>query len=138
MNSSIQSNGVGGIQGGGGGAGGSISIDYTNIVSVNHSKIIANGGVGKSSGSGGRIRFWDQNWSTVPASIPYLHLSISAVGGGLCQSELTCGLNGSIISSPCPPGYSTNFTTFSCYKCNNGSYQLLYGYGDCLKCGSIP
>lgn len=129
---------MGGIQGGGGGAGGSISIDYTNFAAANNSKITAIGGVGKSSGSGGRIRFWDQNWPTVSTINPELSISISAAGGGLCQSELTCGLDGSIISSPCPPGFSTNFTTYSCFKCKVGQYQLLYGYGECLECGNIP
>lgn len=63
MNSSLQSNGVGGIQGGGGGAGGSISMDFY-VMTSNYSTASANGGAGKSSGSGGRIRFWDQNWKT--------------------------------------------------------------------------
>lgn len=62
INSNILANGKNGIQGGGGGAGGSISIDFVNLIA--NSNITANGGNGdrSSSGSGGRIRFWNHNW----------------------------------------------------------------------------
>ena len=55
-----------GIQGGGGGAGGSISLDYNQIYSTDV-LISANGGNGdkvSSSGSGGRIRLWNHQWRT--------------------------------------------------------------------------
>lgn len=61
------SNGVGGIQGGAGGAGGSVSLDFY-VLTSNDSTTSANGGAGKSSGSGGRIRVWDQNWKTYTAA----------------------------------------------------------------------
>jgi hypothetical protein len=110
---SLLANGVGGIQGGGGGAGGSISIDYTQLSASGNSIMTANGGNGKSSGSGGRIRIWDQNWKSNQASSNQ-NISIEATGGLQCDSTLNCGENGSIISSPCPPGYSTNLINFMC------------------------
>jgi hypothetical protein len=64
---SINSDGRNGSQGGGGGSGGSISIDYSWLsFGKNNSTITANGGGGdklSSSGSGGRIRFWNHNWN---------------------------------------------------------------------------
>ncbi len=129
--------GVGGYQGGGGGAGGSISIDYTQLSTLNGSLISANGGIGKSSGSGGRIRIWNQNWKKYQA-IPISNITIESAGGQQCESNLTCGEAGSIISSPCPPGYSTNFTSYTCYQCTNGTYQLTYGYSLCMKCTNKP
>jgi hypothetical protein len=109
----ILANGVGGIQGGGGGAGGSISVDYTQLSTAENSIMRANGGNGKSSGSGGRIRIWDQNWK-IYQTPNNQNISIEATGGLQCDSSLNCGENGSIISSPCPPGYSTNFINFMC------------------------
>jgi len=54
--------GIRGIQGGGGGAGGAVSIDYNYLLAYISNNISASGGDGKSSGGGGRIRFWNQNW----------------------------------------------------------------------------
>ena len=58
----MKSDGKNGVQGGGGGAGGSISLDYESIQS--DSLISASGGSGEksSSGAGGRIRLWNHNW----------------------------------------------------------------------------
>ena len=129
-NSVFLANGIGGIQGGGGGSGGSISIDYcipTITASVN---ISANGGNAKSSGGGGRVRFFYHNWTSI--FLPYQNginsLLITSYGGSDCDSKLTCGQNGSVIASPCPPGYSLNYISYTCELCSVGSYQLNYGY----------
>ncbi len=62
----ITSDGKNGIQGGGGGAGGTISLDYNTLSATGYlTTISANGGNGdkmSSSGSGGRIRLWNHNW----------------------------------------------------------------------------
>lgn len=61
----VLAEGKNGIQGGGGGAGGSISMDYSKIYSPFLTVISANGGNGdkmSSSGSGGRIRLWNHMW----------------------------------------------------------------------------
>jgi hypothetical protein len=64
--STISANGMNGIMNGGGGSGGSISIDYSMAEGRTVIPITANGGSGdkkSSSGSGGRIRFWNHSWN---------------------------------------------------------------------------
>ena len=63
--STVAADGKNGIQGGGGGAGGTISLDYSNIYGNKLSTISASGGNGdkmSSSGSGGRVRLWNHMW----------------------------------------------------------------------------
>lgn len=62
-NTTIEANGKPGTQGGGGGSGGSIALDYMSVKG-NISSINVNGGSGKSSGGGGRLWLWDHNWHT--------------------------------------------------------------------------
>jgi len=64
-NSVFLANGIGGIQGGGGGSGGSISIDYCSPTISGLVNISANGGSAKSSGGGGRVRFFYHNWTSI-------------------------------------------------------------------------
>lgn len=105
----ILSEGKTGIQGGGGGAGGSISIDC-NFTNGTLTTISANGGRGdkmSSSGAGGRIRIWNHFWRN-QLTIPNLTNTyiITASGGANCEAKsLSCGENGSVLTSPCRPGY---------------------------------
>lgn len=63
---SVLAEGKNGIQGGGGGAGGTISLNYRLLNALGAQTIVSvNGGNGdkmSSSGSGGRIRLWNYNW----------------------------------------------------------------------------
>jgi hypothetical protein len=57
-----------------------VSIEYSNIFGSGF--ITANGGNGKSSGGGGRIRIWNHNWKTTNSNTSSLNnFSISANGG---------------------------------------------------------
>ena len=56
---------MGGIQGGGGGSGGAVSIDFSNLDVSGEFNVSANGGGGRSSGGGGRIRFFYHKWNQV-------------------------------------------------------------------------
>jgi hypothetical protein len=69
QNSILLANGISGIQGGGGGSGGSISIDFMNSNTFGSIVISVNGGDGKSSGGGGRIRYYNHNWTTISENI---------------------------------------------------------------------
>jgi hypothetical protein len=103
--------------------------------------ITANGGDGKSSGGGGRVRFFYHNWTysvlqtSQSSNQPFM---IKALGGGSCQSTLTCGENGSVIAAPCPPGYHLNLHNFACLACPIGYFQIDYGYEVCEPCMIKP
>lgn len=84
VSSNISSNGYGGVQGGGGGSGGTVLFDYSSLVLNGKSNISANGGNGKSSGGGGRIRIWNHNWRTIQPSIVAGQLEIKISGGVDC------------------------------------------------------
>lgn len=88
-NSSVQADGKSGTQGGGGGAGGSIALDYT-IMSGN-SVISVDGGTGKSSGGGGRLWLWNHNWRFQKYSAYLSQFNITAQGGTGCLQLLSCG-----------------------------------------------
>jgi hypothetical protein len=138
QNSNFLANGVGGIQGGGGGSGGSIAIDFTTLNMMGMVNITANGGTGKSSGGGGRVRFYYHNWTAALTTNGLSFLMIQANGGANCDGGLTCGQNGSVNTAPCPPGYQLDYTSYACVSCPVGYYQLVYGYENCQPCASRP
>jgi len=86
MSTNITANGAAGIQGGGGGAGGSISIDFGQLqfIGTTPNFILANGGNGRSSGGGGRMRIWNHYWLTPSGLTPGYNVSIQANFGGDC------------------------------------------------------
>ena len=58
----MSSNGKNGIQNGGGGAGGAVSLDY-NFIAADANFTVTGGTADRGgSGSGGRIRMWNHNW----------------------------------------------------------------------------
>lgn len=141
-NSSLLANGTNGIQGGGGGSGGSISLDFAAVqiattpgTSV---MITANGGSGKSSGGGGRIRYFYHNWNAISGNLGSSSLQVTANGGQCDGGKLSCGQSGSIIAAPCPPGYQLNYNNFGCSLCPNGTYQLTFSYDSCSECSIKP
>lgn len=138
-NSSLISNGIGGIQGGGGGSGGSVSVDFCSLTTLSSPLISANGGNAKSSGAGGRVRFFNHNWASKTfESSAEISLTIEANGGNLCDNALTCGERGSIVAAPCPPGYSLSSQSYGCIECPAGFFQVNYGYGSCSSCKNKP
>lgn len=93
VNSSVLAEGRNGIQGGGGGAGGSISLDYNKIAGLNVI-ISANGGNGdkvSSSGSGGRIRLWNHMWKTENLTNSIMKITVS--GGQGCRTSGSDNIN---------------------------------------------
>lgn len=105
-NSIISATGKNGTQGGGGGAGGAIYIDYQNLNTSGLNLISADGGNGSksSSGGGGRIRIYNHDWKKQNSTNSNKSLVITANGGPICPGKLSCGEDGSIFTSPCPPG----------------------------------
>ena len=138
LNSNLSANGVGGIQGGGGGSGGSISIDFLNLNTSGNVSILVNGGNGKSSGGGGRLRYFYHNWTYIGGNSLNLNVVIQALGGAGCEGKLTCAQNGSIIAAPCPPGYQFNLSNYGCSLCPTGTFQVAFGYDLCSNCATKP
>jgi hypothetical protein len=86
----IKSDGVSGIQAGGGGSGGGVSIDFSYL--KGNANISAIGGNGKSSGGGGRIRFWNHRWKNQSVSVMNnTNINMVTLGGKGCEDILTCG-----------------------------------------------
>ena len=118
--SNITSDGFGGVQGGGGGSGGSIAVDYFHMTLTGSNFMEANGGEARSSGGGGRVRVWNHRWKYEGLTLGGIDsqengtIRIEASGGGGCSAELGCGQAGSIASSPCPPGLYLDQDTLMC------------------------
>ena len=138
VDSCFLANGVAGVQGGGGGSGGSVSIDFSFADLTDKVRISANGGNARSSGGGGRVRFFYHNWANWDQSFNDSILRIEALGGVKCETNLTCGQMGSVVASPCPPGYHLDFENYICMACPVGYYQITYGYSTCSECASKP
>lgn len=136
IGSKLEANGYAGIQSGGGGSGGAIALDYMAI--SGNGSISCNGGNARSSGGGGRLRLWCHGWKQSPINQNLIMIVVSCMGGLLCSGKYSCGENGSIVTSPCPPGYALNLTTLSCEMCDIGHYQVTFGYSRCLPCGNKP
>ena len=81
-NSTVEANGKAGTQGGGGGSGGSVRLDYMKL--SGNSTISADGGEGKSSGGGGRLWLWNHNWRYQKYLQQESQFKISAKGGPGC------------------------------------------------------
>ena len=87
------------------------------MISINGPlNITANGGSGRSSGGGGRIRFFYHQWNDIN-DIASEDLLIEVKGGTNCEEALACGQQGSVLTAPCPPGYQLDYQSFICIMC---------------------
>lgn len=64
------------------------------------------------------MRVWNHNWNNpIPNSNAAACLTFRVVGGTACdktEGNLACGMKGSIITPPCPPGYQLNQSSLTC------------------------
>ena len=131
------------VAGGGGGGSGGTVLAFTRALDVDPTgRVAAAGGAGGASGGGGggggRVHL---AW---PERLPDVSIGASnnrtapdgtlAAFGGASRGLGRPGGDGSVSSSPCPPGYSGAL----CHRCVAGTYKSERGVGACVPCAPPP
>ena len=131
------------VAGGGGGGSGGTVLAFTRALDVDPTgRVAAAGGAGGASGGGGggggRVHLaWPERLPDVSVGASNNRTApdgtLAAIGGasrGLGRP----GGDGSVSSSPCPPGYSGAL----CHRCVAGTYKSERGVGACVPCAPPP